>query len=440
MAKTRLLRLMTLAVVLIAVQRAALGASLNGPVAGHDVGPVLLSLILIIVAAKIGADLAVRIGQPPVLGEIALGLVVGNLALFGFHGFEYIKTDVVINSLAEIGVILLLFEVGLEADLAEMARVGLSSTLVAALGVIAPFGLGFVVARAFLPEHSVYAHVFIGAVLCATSVGITARVFKDLGKLHLLEAKIVLGAAVIDDVMGLLVLAIVQGIISAASGAGALSGWQIALIIGKAAGFLVLAVALGQLLAPAIFRFASRMKAQGLLLAVALAICFLFAYTAGRIGLAPIVGAFAAGLVLDKVHYRDFTDRGEHGLEDLLRPITSFLVPIFFVLMGIRVSLNVFGSWQIIGFAGALTLAAVIGKQICSLGVIGKGLDRFLVGLGMIPRGEVGLIVAAIGARLTLHGEPIIDDKTFSAVVIVVMLTTLLTPPLLRWRMGEGRS
>jgi Kef-type K+ transport system membrane component KefB len=433
---SRLHRLILPLVLLALLQTVAHAAS--GPEApgAFDIGPVLLALILIIIAAKIGSDIAVRIGQPPVLGEIALGLVVGNLALFGFHGIDYIRTDAVIGALAELGVILLLFEVGLESDIGEMARVGVSSFLVAALGVIAPFFLGFLVARAFLPHHSVYAHVFIGSVLCATSVGITARVFKDLGKLNLVEARIVLGAAVIDDVMGLLVLAVVQGIILAAGGAKPLSGLGIAIIIGKAVGFLAAALVVGQFVAPRAFRFAARLKAHDLLLAVSLAACFLFAYIAHLIQLAPIVGAFAAGLVLDKVHYKDFTDRGEHGLEHLLRPITSFLVPIFFVLMGIRVQLGAFGDWSTVLFAAALTVAAVAGKQICALGCVGQGIDRILVGLGMIPRGEVGLIVAAIGARLTLHGERIIDEKTFSAAVIVVMLTTLLTPPLLRWRMG----
>lgn len=440
MKRNRLFLFLVPLILLVLSQTRAFSASGNGASTAFDIGPVLLALILIIIAAKVGSDIAVRIGQPPVLGEIMLGLVVGNLALFGFHGFDYIRTDAVIGSLAELGVILLLFEVGLESDIGEMARVGICSTIVAALGVIAPFFLGFLVARFFLPHHSVYAHIFIGSVLCATSVGITARVFKDLGKLHLVEARIVLGAAVIDDVMGLLVLAVVQGIILAANGAKPVSAAGIAIIVAKAVIFLIGSVALGQRVAPKVFRFASRFKANDLLLAISLSTCFVFAYIAHLIQLAPIVGAFAAGLVLDKVHYKDFTDRGEHGLEHLLPPITSFLVPIFFVLMGIRVQLGVFGDLSTVWFAAALTAAAVIGKQICALGCVGQKVDRLLIGLGMIPRGEVGLIVAAIGARMTLHGERIIDDRTFSAIVIVVMLTTLFTPPLLRWRMGNQRS
>lgn len=424
-------------VLLVAVAaRNALASSGSQDVSStHIMGPILLALIVILIAAKIGSDLAARIGQPAVLGELAMGVIVGNLTLFGYHGLQYLGTNQVVEALAEIGVVLLLFEVGLETDISEMAKVGASSLLVALLGVIVPFGLGFGVAHWLIPNHSVYAHIFVGATLCATSVGITARVLKDLGKLHRVESKIILGAAVIDDVLGLVVLAIVQGVIVAANGAGSVSGLDIAIIIGKAVGFLALSVILGQLLIPRIFGFASKMKAHDLLLAVSLAICFVFAYVADTIKLAPIVGAFAAGLVLDKVHYQDFTDRGDHGLEMLLRPINSFLVPIFFVLMGIRVQLSMFGDASTLAFAGALSLAAIVGKQVCSFGVLGKGVDKILVGLGMIPRGEVGLIVAAYGATLMLGNERIVDPRTFSAVVIVVMLTTFVTPPLLRWRM-----
>jgi len=433
----RLLYLGVPLAVLAIIPKAGVAAGLSGAQAPHNMGPVLLSLVVIIVAAKVGADLAARISQPPVLGELAVGLVIGNLVLFGFHGLDFIRTDVVVSALAEIGVILLLFEVGLQSNVNEMLRLGLSAFLVAALGVIAPFALGFGVARMAIPEQSVYVHVFIGATLCATSVGITARVFKDLGKLHLIEAKIILGAAVIDDVIGLVVVAIVQGIITAAAGANAISTLDVVGIVAKATAFLVGSVVIGQALSPILFRLASRLRGDGLLLGAALFICFSFAYLAAKIQLAPIVGAFAAGLILDEAHYRDLRDRGEHGLEDLLRPITSFLVPIFFVLMGIKVQLGEFGNLSTVGFASALALAAVIGKQICSLGAFGKGIDRILIGLGMIPRGEVGLIVAAIGAGMTFHGKHVVDERTFSAIVIVVMVTTFVTPPLLKWRMAR---
>jgi Kef-type K+ transport system membrane component KefB len=175
------------------------------------------------------------------------------------------------------------------------------------------------------------------------------------------------------------------------------------------------------------------------LLSVALVFCFGLAFLAGRAGLAPIVGAFAAGLVLDEVHYRELrTRKGEtRSMDELLQPIATFLVPVFFVLMGIRVDLNAFAAPGVLGFAAALTLVAVLGKQACSLGVLEQGCDRLAVGLGMIPRGEVGLIFAGIGATLTIAGERVVDGAVFSAVVVMVALTTLVTPPLLVWRLRQ---
>ena len=175
-----------------------------------------------------------------------------------------------------------------------------------------------------------------------------------------------------------------------------------------------------------------------MLLTTSVCFCFLLAFLANRIELAPIVGAFAAGLILDPVHYTGFRQQEEHTIEELLRPISSFLVPIFFVLMGVRVDLRTFGDSSILAFAGVLTLAAVLGKQVCSLAVLEKGLDRILVGIGMIPRGEVGLIFASLGASLMLQGSPVVNSSTYSAVVIMVILTTLVTPPLLKSSLARG--
>src|SRR4029077_1303191 len=192
---------------------------------------------------------------------------------------------------------------------------------------------------------------FIGATLCATSVGITARVLTDLGKVSARESKIILGAAVIDDVLGLVILSVVSGAITAANTGGALHPMDTVLIVVKALAFLVGAVALGSWISPYVFRLASLLRIQGLLLAVSLAFCFFLSYLADRIGLATIVGAFAAGLVLDEVHYRDLQDRSKHPLEELLQPIAGFLVPVFFVLMGVRVDLSSFGRLEVLGFA-----------------------------------------------------------------------------------------
>jgi Kef-type K+ transport system membrane component KefB len=408
---------------------------------GDDIALVLLALVIVIVAAKLGGEIFVRIGQPAVLGELVLGIVIGNIYLTGFHGLQFIKQDRYLEMLSEIGVILLLFQVGLESDLAKMMKVGLSSLAVASLGVVTPFLLGWGVAALFIPEAGWCAHVFVGATLCATSVGITARVLMDLGRLQTPEARVVLGAAVIDDVQGLVILAVVTGCVRAlACGDGSISALQIAGIVVKATVFLVGALVLGRWVAPRILEAAFKMRASDLLLIVALATCFLLGYLSRAMGLAAIVGAFAAGLILEEVHWRSFTERGEHSVHDLVKPLVAFLAPIFFVRMGAQVQLAMFAKIEVLGFAVALTAAAVLGKQVCGLGVLQKGVDRLSVGIGMIPRGEVGLIFAAIGSHLVLNGHQIVEPAVFSAIVIMVVVTTVITPPALKWSLNRGRA
>jgi len=252
------------------------------------------------------------------------------------------------------------------------------------------------------------------------------------------ESRIILGAAVIDDVMGLLILAVVAGAIRASAAGGTLAFADVALIAGKSVAFLVGALLVGHFVVPPLFRGAGRFKSRGVLLTLALAFCFFLAWVAAGVGLAPIVGAFAAGLVLDEVHFESFSERGERNLEDLLAPVSAVLVPVFFVQMGMRVDLGAFARWELLGFAAVLTAAAVVGKQVCSLAVVERGVNRLSVGLGMIPRGEVGLIFAGIGASLRLPNaqgvpEPVIGPAVFGAVVIMVIVTTLLTPPALKW-------
>jgi len=397
--------------------------------------PLLLYLVVILLAAKLMGHIGVLLGQPAVLGELLAGILVGNLHLFGIQGLTGIASDPYVDILARIGVVVLLFSVGLESTIRDILNVGLSSLLVALLGVAAPFGLGWLVGAWLLPDQSIYAHAFLGATLCATSVGITARVLQDIGKSRDKEARIILGAAVIDDVLGLIILATVSGIILAADQGEKMSLWSQAQIALKAGGFLVIALMLGSFLTPKIFWRAAKLRGPGVLLGVSLAFCFLLSYLAGISGLAPIVGAFAAGLLLESVHFRGFGEREIHDLEDALRPIMEFLVPVFFVQMGAKVDVRVFASTDALWLALALTVAAIAGKQLCSLGVLGKGINRWAVGLGMIPRGEVGLIFASIGVTLILGGERIIDNTTYSAVVIMVLVTTLITPPLLKWTM-----
>ncbi len=402
---------------------------------------VLLSVAVMLVVARLGGELLKRLGQPSVLGELAGGILLGSLSLFGVAWVERLRADSVVAALAEIGVIILLFEVGLESNVGEMRAVGWSSLLVATLGVVAPFLLGWGVAALFLPSGPTLEHVFIGATLCATSVGITARVLRDLGKLKTREARIILGAAVIDDVLGLLILAVVAGAIRASAVGQALSLAGVGLVALKAVAFLAGALLFGTYAAPYLFRGAGRLKGRGVLVSFAIAFCFLMAWAAALVGLAPIVGAFAAGLVLDEVHFESFARRGERTVEELLAPVSAVLVPVFFVLMGLRVDLRAFGRVEVVGFALALTTAAILGKQACSLGVVGRGVNRLAVGLGMIPRGEVGLIFAGIGATLTLPGgRAVVGSATFGAVVIMVVVTTLLTPPALKWSIGRRKS
>lgn len=411
----------------------------------HGLNPaVLIGVAIILLVAKLSGELFERLKQPAVLGELCGGILLGNLVIFGFYGAESLKTNETIAALAELGVIILLFEVGLESDLREMMEVGWSSLLVAILGVIAPFLLGWAVSAYFIPDEARLAHIFIGATLCATSVGITARVFKDLGKLGTREARIILGAAVIDDVLGLLILAVVAGAIRAASSGGVLSMFDVAVIAGKSVAFLIGSIAVGHFLVPRILRSAGRLETRGVLLTMAISLCLILAWAAAKVGLAPIVGAFAAGLVLDEVHYKPAGGK-KRDLADLLQPVSTVLVPIFFVLMGLKVDLRLFARIDILGLAAALTVAAIIGKQICAFGVIERGINRLAIGLGMIPRGEVGLIFAGIGATLMLPNtsgvnEPVIGSAIFGAVVIMVIITTLITPIALKWSLGKKRT
>jgi Kef-type K+ transport system membrane component KefB len=411
------------------------------------VTPVLLGISIILLAAKVGGDLMVRIRQPAVLGELLVGVVLGNLVLFGFDGLEFLRpvikgeeggqvatgatAAIVLDILARIGVILLLFEVGLESNIHDMRKVGASSFLVATLGVVVPMLLGWGASRWLLPEETWHVHLFIGATLCATSVGITARVLKDLGKTDTAEAKIVLGAAVIDDVLGLVVLAVVQAIIVQ----GTASPLEVAIIVGKAIGFLIGAVVLGEWLSPRLFGIAARLRVHGMLVVTGLLFCFAMSWIASLVGLAPIVGAFAAGLILDEKHYEKLRASDERSLEEWVIPIATLLVPIFFVMMGFQVDLRSFLDPSVLLLATGITVAAIVGKQVCGLGVTERGLDRMSVGIGMIPRGEVGLIFAAIGQRLVDNGHPVISPAVYTAIVVMVMVTTLITPPLLSWSM-----
>jgi Kef-type K+ transport system membrane component KefB len=430
---------------LVPVGRIVVLATLFVPAAawaaqGHSdpVSSVALALLIILSVAKLGGEVAVRIGQPAVLGELLAGVLLGNLSLLGWSGLDSLWTDASLDMLARLGVLVLLFEVGLESTVGQMLKVGAPSLVVAVLGVVTPFALGWGVGALLLPGHGAPVHAFLGATLCATSVGITARVFQDLGRLQTREARIILGAAVIDDVLGLVVLAVVSGIIGAADTGQHFSVASVGWIMFKAVGFLVGSLVIGVYASPKLFTLASRLHSRGVLLALGLAWCFLLSWLSSLIGLAPIVGAFAAGLILEDLHYTEFVGRGEHTLEELIHPISGFLAPVFFVLMGIRTDLRSFAAPGVLSLALALTVVAILGKQACALGVWGKGIDRLTVGVGMVPRGEVGLIFANIGLELRLGGQPVVDRNTFSALVVMVILTTLVTPLALKFSLARA--
>ncbi|MBU0987388.1 MAG: cation:proton antiporter [Proteobacteria bacterium] len=408
-----------------------------------------LWIAIIILAAKL-SNLVERFGQPAVLGELLVGIILGNMALAGFNFFEPIRQDVVMRFLAEIGVVILLFQVGLESNIRRMLKVGPQAFLVAIVGVIAPFLLGtVVVGPLLLPELSFNAHLFVGAILTATSVGITARVFHDLGQLKTPEAQIILGAAVIDDVIGLTILAVVK----AMAESGRVSLIDIGWITAKAVLFLGGAIFLGQLLAPRLGRLFSKINPGiGMKLILAVSFGLIFAYVAELIGLAAIVGAFAAGLVLEPVHFRHFDDPSvvsdinesikqaspevrknvsnvleslaRNHIKELIQPLGYFLVPIFFVLTGMEVRIETLFNARILLLALAISVAAFGGKIIS--GFAAGRVRKLIVGWGMVPRGEVGLIFAATGKALGVF-----PDDIFSMMVIVIMFTTILPPPIL---------
>ena len=411
-----------------------------------------LWVAVMLIAAKV-SGLIERCGQPAVLGELLIGVVLGNLALLGIGVFEPIKEDAIIVFLAELGVVILLFQIGLESNIKEMTKVGLPAFLVAIVGVVAPFGLGlYVVGPYLLPEADFNTYLFLSAALTATSVGITARVFKDLGKLQTKESQIVLGAAVIDDVMGLIILAVVSAIVTV----GSITGSAVALIILKAILFLGGSILVGQYLAPRIGHWFSKIHTGvGMKFTLAFSIGLIFAFLAAKLGLAPIIGAFAGGLILDAVVFKSFKrpdfveelvevedTEGVSGkarekidgiirhyehkhVEDLIEPVAQVFVPVFFVVTGMAVDLTTFADKDILLTALGVTIAAFVGKIIAGA-VAGKGVNKWIIGFGMVPRGEVGLIFATIGA-----GLGVVTDGVFSIIIIMVIVTTLVTPPVL---------
>lgn len=444
------------------------------------VAPVILGVTGILFLALLGRFGARMLGQPSVLGELVMGAALGNLAYFlhfdlimvlregpaifaiverafsngyslpeatalvldgetaarvldvlqGPYGAQLLQIAQTVDVFSRYGIIFLLFLVGLDTSVQEMRAVGAASMRVAVVGVLLPFALGFEAARLLMPELSLNTDLFIAATLGATSVGITARVLHDLGRDRSNEARVILGAAVMDDILGLVMLAIVSGIIVS----GGVRIDNVAKIIVLALLFLGSAVWLG----PHLLRWGIRVFAKLDLIEAKMFVSYLFvmvlAWMANLVGLATIIGAFTAGLILQDAYFRHWGAHTEHrySIKDLIMPLEVILVPIFFVLMGIQVKLETFADWHVIHMAGGLLIAAIVGKLACGYAA-GRGVNRLAIGIGMLPRGEVGLIFAAIGKSLG-----VISDALFSAVVLMVIVTTLIAPPLLKLALSRA--
>jgi Kef-type K+ transport system membrane component KefB len=388
----------------------------------HPVAALLLVVAAILITAKLFGEVAERLGVPAVLGELVAGLILGP-GLLGVIPASGEPGAEVVSFLAELGVILLLFEVGLETDLKQMFQVGGSATAVAVVGVTVPFVLGYLfwlyaphaASTSNADQHSIA--ILVGAVLTATSVGITARVLSDLGSLQTIEARIILGAAVIDDVLGLVIL----GAVSRLNGDGSVSTLGLVRLLAQGVGFLVLAVILGGMIVPRLFSLIDRLKVRGAVVTLAIALTLALAAAAELAGSALIIGAFAAGLVMrnsDQLH--TVVNEG--------RPVAGLLAPIFFVTVGAGANIRLLdprvpGAVPILSLAVALTVIAVVGKVVAGWAAPWQPFRRLAVGVGMVPRGEVGLIFADMGRRTGL-----LDAASFSAILIVVMATTFIAP------------
>ena len=378
---------------------------------------VLRDVLIVLVAAKIAAEIAERVGIPAVVGEIIAGVLIGP-SLLGL-----VSTSHALEVLAELGVILLLLQVGMEMDIKELAAVGRASVSVAVLGVILPLVLGYAAGLALGYDSNTA--LFLGAALSATSVGITARVFADLGVLSSVEARTVMGAAVADDVLGLVLLTIVVRMVSD----GSVSATTVISTILLAVGFLVVTTVLGGRLGVVLFRAIQKYsRSAGTLVALALAFALAFAELANLAKLAPIVGAFVAGLALSRTESRERIARE-------LTPVGHLFVPVFFLQIGIAAEVERFVDPKVLGIAGILVVIAFVTKVASSLAVFRSPGDKLTIGFGMIPRGEVGLIFATIGLSQGVLGRDL-----YAALVLVVLVTTLAAPPLLRFRLRKLRE
>ena len=392
-------------------------------------GFILLQFFTIFISAKLAGELFHRLKQPEVIGEILVGVLLGShaLGLIGEPSGSFIDAfpdkasatealHLVLDSVGELGVIVLLFVVGLETRLSDLIRVGPRATVVAFLGIVVPFGLGYAFMRLVMDEPNI-SSVFVATAMVATSVGITARVLQELNVLGTIEARIILGAAVIDDVLALLLLTVVTG----TTGTETVSAGEFAVVVAQALGFIALVILVGRRVFVRYHASLSRLHLPDAPLVVALGAMMGLAGLASFFQLAAIIGAFLAGMV-----FAEFPER--EALNERMRPIYHFLVPFFFVLIGTEVDLRVFRDGEVVALAAGVTLLAIAGKLIGG-GIAGWGMkvrSVLIISVGMVPRGEVGLIVAGIALS-----SGAVDTRLFSAVVIMSVVTTLVVPPLL---------
>jgi len=421
------------------------------------VAAVLLSLVVIYLASKVGGELSNKLGFPPVLGELVGGVVIGtsvlHLLVFPEGGTDsssslimsflqitagltpeatpavFAAQSEVISVLAELGVIILLFEIGLESNLKDLMEVGIQAFVVAVVGVAVPFAAGTAGLMIIFGIAPVPA-IFAGAALTATSIGITSRVLSEIGRLNSKEGQIILGAAVIDDILGIIVLAVVASLAKD----GAVDVGNVIYLIASATGFIIGAVILGNVFNKSFVAIADVLKTRGGLVIPAFIFAFIMSYLADIINLEAILGAFAAGLVLEETEKRK-------ELQKQVIPIADMLVPIFFVAVGAKTDLGVLypaipTNREGLVMATFLITIAIIGKVITGLAVFGQpGINRLAIGVGMIPRGEVGLVFAGVGAASGVLSKPL-----GAAIIMMVIITTFLAPPLLRVVFPQGES
>ncbi len=403
-----------------AAEAAAPGIDLwhSGPITDF-----LLAILILVAAGEIGKHVARALRFPVVLGELLMGILVGSVYFFsGWDFFEFLHTTPSMRIPADFGAIILLLSVGLHTDLNKMLGAGASSFLVALGGVIAPGGLGYLVGYFLLPDASIYTRLFLAITMCATSVGVTVRVLEELGKLQSKEARVIIGAAIIDDILVLLILGVVSGMILT----GGLAVHSLAISGGMAVGFVGAVTVIALKLSKPFGDVVTRKFPESMKVFLIVIICLLLAYLAESIGLATIVGSFGAGLLLRHIYLKDF-DGEEHGLEEVVRPAYMVFVPIFFVYVGTQVRLESFLHLHTAIIGISITAAAMLGKLFCSLCVVERGLNRLAIGIGMATKSEVTITLAGIGL-----GLGVLNEELFAAIIMMVTIDALVPPLLLK--------